>query len=80
MNHILLIPLVSTSSADVKARGLILRFCLQGQVLDWPKSPCTQGVLVWHNLEEGIPWSQDWLLIHSNKLRSGMVVAHLMLG
>ena len=51
MNHILLIPLVSTSSSDVKARGLILRFSLQGQVLDWPKSPSSQGVLVGHNLE-----------------------------
>lgn len=79
MNHVLLIPLISTSSADVKARGLILRFSLQGQVLDWPKNSYTQGVLVGHDLEEGIPWSQDWLLIHSNKLRSGMIVAHLML-
>ena len=51
MNHVLLISLVSTTSGDVKACGLILRFSLHGQVLEWPKCSYTQGVLVGHNLK-----------------------------
>ena len=81
MNHVLLMSLISTtSSATVKACGLILCFSLHGKVLDWPKCSHPQGVLVvGDNLEEGITWPQNRLLIQSNKLRGGMVVAHLML-